>query len=123
MIPKSLRYWFFAHFVIDIIFGIPLILFPTWTLNLFGFEAANLLLARLVGAALVAIGGTSLMIYKKDKSAYIPMLQLKLLWSGTAIVAIILSLNEGDMTAKYVILAIFASFFMVWFYYFKQLSK
>lgn len=123
MIPKNLRYWFMVHFVIDILFAVPLLLFPVWLLELLRFETTNLLLARMIGAALVGIGGVSFVMHNKDTSAYIPMLQLKLLWSGTAIVAIILSLNEIEAITAWFLLAIFSLFFVIWGYYFRLLSK
>lgn len=122
-IPTGLRHWFVAHFIIDILFAAPLILFPSWLLQVLGFETTNLLLARLVGAALVGIGGVSFIMHKKDISEYRAMLQLKLLWSGTAIIAIILSLNDTGTSTKWVLLTIFIVFFLVWGYHFKQLSK
>lgn len=123
MIPSGLRHWFIVHFIIDILFAVPLLLFPAWVLTVLGFEATNFLLARLIGAALVGIGGVSFIMHKKDRSAYIPMLQLKLLWSGTAIVAIILSLNDAETSAKWFLLAIFILFFLIWGYYFRLLSR
>lgn len=122
-IPTGLRHWFITHFVIDMIFAIPLILFPTWLLSTLGFETTNLLLARLVGAALVGIGGTSLIMHKKDISAYVTMLQLKLLWSGTAIIAIILSLRDENVITLWFLLAIFVIFSLIWGYYFKLLTN
>ena len=122
-IPTGLRHWFVAHFIIDILFAMPLILFPALLLQVLGFETTNLLLARLVGAALVGIGGVSFIMHKKDISEYRAMLQLKLLWSGTAIVAIILSFKDTDTSVKWFLLEIFIVFFLVWGYYFKKLSK
>jgi len=122
-IPTGLRHWFVAHFIIDILFAVPLILFPALLLQVLGFETTNVLLARLIGAALVGIGGVSFIMHKKDISEYRAMLQLKLLWSGTAIIAIILSLNDTGTSTKWVLLAIFLAFFLVWGYYFRQLSK
>ncbi len=122
-IPTGLQRWFVAHFIIDILFAVPLILFPAQLLQVLGFETTNLILARLIGAALMSIGGVSLAMHKKDISAYLPMLQLKLIWSSSAIVAIILSLNDTGTTTKWFLLAIFIVFFLVWGYYYKQLSK
>lgn len=122
-IPKSLRYWFLAHFFIDILFAIPLLLFPAWLLEGVGFETTNLLLARMVGAALIGIGGVSLIMRNKDTSAYIPMLQLKLLWSGTVIIALVLSFSETKTTIQLVLLATFMAFFLIWLHYFRLLSK
>lgn len=122
-IPPGLRHWFIVHFIVDILFAVPLLLFPAWLLTVLEFETTNLLLARLIGAALIGIGGASLIMHKKDRSAYLPMLQLKLLWSGAAIVAIILSLNEVETITLWFLLAIFSLFFLIWGYYFQLLSR
>lgn len=122
-IPKGLRHWFIIHFIVDMLFAVPLILFPTWLLSILGFETTNLLLARLVGATLVGIGGTSFIMHKKDISAYLTMLQLKLLWSGTAIIAIMLSLKDENIITLWFLLAIFIIFFLIWGYYLKLLTN
>ena len=52
MVPRSLRFWFVTHFVVDFIFAIPLLIAPVWFLTTFGFENPDPFTARLVGAAL-----------------------------------------------------------------------
>ena len=59
MVPKSLRTWFVIHFVLDFIFAIPLILAPRAFLGLLGWTSIDPIAARLVGAALIGIGGES----------------------------------------------------------------
>ena len=116
-IPKLLRIWFIIHFITDMIFAIPLLFFSTWTLNLFGFPLENLLFVRIVGAALIGIGGASLFNYKKEKASYEIMLTLKIIWSLTAILAIIWSIIEGAPKITWLFLAIFIGFSIVWQYY------
>jgi len=82
----------------------------------------NLLLARMVGAALLSIGGTSLIMRNKTKDAYVTMLTLKLLWSGAVIVSILISLSEGAPRTTWAFLLIFIVFFLVWSFYFKKLK-
>jgi len=93
-IPTSLRRWFVIHFVADMLFGLPLLFAPAWTLQLMGFAVGNLYTARLVGAALIGIGGTSLLVKNKGIQTYQAMLTLKILWSLSAIVGLFLSLLE-----------------------------
>lgn len=119
-LPPSLRTWFVIHFALDYIVGIPLLLFPNWALGLFGFQE-SVLTARLVGAALLGIGGVSLVAHKKDKKVYSTLLSLKLIWSGAAIVGILLSILEGTPKVAWVFLAVFVFFFLLWGYYERKL--
>ena len=116
-IPKSLRIWFIIHFIADIIFAIPLIIAPAWTLGLFGFESVGALTARLVGAALVGIGGASLFMHKEGADSFNTMLTLKILWSNAAIIAILLSIVEGGPKSQWLFLGIFVVFAVIWIYY------
>jgi hypothetical protein len=120
-VPTSLRYWFLAHFVIDFVFAIPLLVAPLWTLGLFGFETTTseaVLFARLVGAALIGIGGASLFMHKKGMETYSSMLTLKILWSSAAMVAIGISVFEGSAPEEALwFLRIFIIFNAIWIYY------
>ena len=59
MVPSSLRVWFVIHFVLDFIFAAPLLVAPKFMLTLFGWSTIDPLASRLVGAALMGIGGES----------------------------------------------------------------
>ncbi len=111
---KSLRIWFFIHFLVDILFAIPLFLFPEWTLGLFGIVSEPVV-ARLVGAALVGIGGTSIFTDTDDEFSI--MLKLKVLWSSAAIVALLWSLIEGASSLIWILVVVFVVFSGVWWYY------
>ncbi len=114
-IPHSLKRWFTIHFLADILFAIPLIIAPTWILSLFGFTEITPLLARLVGAALVGIGGASL--FTKTKEQFEIMLTLKIIWSVTAIIGLLWSLAEGVPASVWSIVVVFVFFSGVWMYY------
>ncbi len=116
-VPASLRVWFLAHFIADMLFGIPLLLLPAFTLSLFGLSVTDLLFARLVGAALLGIGGASLTMRRAGKEAYRAMLDLKIIWSLSAIFAISLSLVGGAPKAVWGFLLIFIVFSVSWIYY------
>lgn len=115
---KSLRVWFKIHFLVDILFAIPLFLFPIWTLGLFGIVSEPVL-ARLIGAALVGIGGVSYLT--KTKQEFKILLKLKVLWSSAAIVALVWSVIEGASSLIWVLVVVFVLFFGVWWYYLKRL--
>jgi hypothetical protein len=118
MVPRSLRFWFVVHFVLDFIFAVPLLLAPIWFLTLFGFQNPDPFTARLVGAALLGIGGESLLGWEAPIDAFRAMLNLKIIWSLAAIGGIMLTLifNGGPFMA-YVTLVIFAGFSGLWMYY------
>ena len=122
-IPKSLRYWFIAHFLIDMLFAIPLIVAPLYTLTLFGFSGENTLTARLVGAALMGIGLTSLLENKKGRDSYSTLLTLKIIWSIFAEIAILISIMEGAPNTAWLMFAIFVIFTITWIKYRIDLGK
>ncbi len=116
-VPNSLRTWFAIHFLVDILFALPLLFYPVWFLNLFGFTITETLTARLVGAALIGIGGTSLLLNKKGLETYNALLSLKIIWSISAIIGIILTILESSQKSLYLFLLIFILFSSIWVYY------
>src|SRR5262245_39541556 len=58
-VPESLRRWFVVHFVVDLVVAVPLLVAPRFFLGKLGWACVDPASARLVGAALVAIGGQS----------------------------------------------------------------
>lgn len=122
MMPKSLRRWFIIHFIVDMLFAIPLLFFPHYLLSFLGWTAVEPFTARLVGAALFSIGGVSLWMNKEGKESYSVMLRLKLLWSGAAMLAILLSMLDGAPLFGWAALAIFAGFFCVWAWFLREVS-
>lgn len=121
--PKSLKIWFIIHFIVDMIFAIPLLFFPDFFLEWFGLIMFETATARLTGAALVGIGGTSFVIRNASVDAYRALLKLKLLWSGSAILALTLALWSGEVSQLWIILIIFAGFFALWSYYLGRLES
>ena len=118
MVPRSLRFWFVVHFVVDFVFAIPLLLAPVWLLTLFGFANPDPFTARLVGAALLGIGGESLLGWEGPIEAFRAMLNLKIIWSLAAIGGIMLTLLvSGGPLMAYLLLLIFAGFSGLWMYY------
>ncbi len=119
-IPRSLQWWFKVHFLVDILFALPLIIAPGWILGWFGFTEIGFtksasLLARLVGAALMGIGGASL--FTKTKEQFEIMLTLKIIWSFTAIIGLVWSLAEGAPASVWMIVVVFTLFSGLWMWY------
>ncbi|MBU0727999.1 hypothetical protein KKA95_04915 [Patescibacteria group bacterium] len=122
-VPTSLRIWFTIHFAVDMIFAFPLLFAPEWTLGLFGISMAASLTARLVGAALIGIGGVSLVVRHESADVFHALLTLKILWSLSAMVAILLYISEGGPQTSWIILSVFLVFFFIWVYYKNRLGK
>jgi hypothetical protein len=121
-IPQGLRRWFIIHFIADLILAIPLFIAPIWFIQLFGFENANPVIARLVAAALFGIGGTSFLIRNATVQTYQALLTLKIIWSTAAIIGSLLAIIEGASTSTWIIIALFLPFSIIWIYYQKKLS-
>jgi hypothetical protein len=122
MVPKNLRTWFVVHFITDYLFGIPLLVAPVLTLSLLGWSTIDPATTRLVGAALLGIGGESLLGINARLDTYIALLNLKIIWSLSAILGILLSIIQGSPPMSWAILAIFIIFSAAWIYYRLQLG-
>jgi hypothetical protein len=121
MVPKSLRTWFVIHFIADYLFGLPLLIAPVWTMTIFGWITIDPVTTRLVGAALLGIGGESLLVRNATIEIYRAMLNLKIIWSLSAILGILLSILDGSPPLAWGFLAIFAGFSILWIGYRFQL--
>jgi hypothetical protein len=124
MISKGLRTWFVIHFAIDIIFAIPLLVAPLPFLTLLGWTAVDPYTARLVGAALMAIGIESYLGRNAGVEAFQGMLNLKIIWSATAIAGTLLTMMSGYWPwGAWLLLAAFIPFNIIWVYYRRQLRN
>lgn len=121
-IPRSLTIWFRIHFAIDYLIGIPLFFFPFQTLSFFGWTVIDPTAARLVAAALFAVGGASLMHATADRETMIALLDLKIIWSGAAILGLIASLLTGATASNWIFLLGFLFFAVIWIRYRNTLS-
>lgn len=119
-VPAHLRTWFHVHFIVDMIFALPLMIAPVWVLGMLGFSPVDPFATRLVAAALFGIGGVSTLLNSKGTEFYKSMLTLKLIWSGTAVVGLVWTLLSTPVFMGWIIAAIFAAFFILWGYYYRQ---
>jgi hypothetical protein len=122
-IPRGLRTWFVIHFVADMLFGIPLLFFPEQIMPWFGWTNIDPIMSRLVGAALLGIGGESLLSRNAAREVFRPFLRLKIFWAVGAILGIALGISAGGPTQAWLFLLIFSIFLLVWIYYHFQLNK
>ncbi|MBK8265547.1 MAG: hypothetical protein IPK80_29985 [Nannocystis sp.] len=122
-VPPALRTWFVIHCLADLLFAIPMMLAPVFTLELFGWTEVDPLTTRLVAAALVGIGVESYLGRGSDHQHFVGMLRLKMLWSGAANLGIALSIAQGAPTMAWLFQGIFAGFFVLWTSYFLRLRR
>lgn len=117
-VPRGLRTWFLVHFWVDMVVAVPLFVAPVWTTQSLGFVGVDPLFARLVAAALLGIGGVSAMARDKTVDVYRVLLALKLIWSSTAIIALVIALFvHPPSVGLYLALGLFTLFFFVWRHY------
>ena len=86
--PSALRTWFVAHFAVDWAVGIPLLVAPESLLRFFGWHEIHPIATRLFAAALLAIGGQSLLGRNGSVNEFRAMLNLKLIWAAAAVIAL-----------------------------------
>jgi len=120
-VPNSLKQWFTVHFIADMLFALPLMVAPVWTLTLFGFPLVDPYTTRLVAAALFGIGGVSFLRKEAHIESYRTMLLLKIIWSGAAIVGLTWSLYDNYVPIAVVVLGIFVLFNVLWVHYYRRL--
>jgi len=116
-VPKALKNWFVVHFVFDMVFAIPLFLFPEEFLGLLGWHSIDPFTARIVAAALFGIGIESFLARNAEAETYKNMLNLKLIWSMSAIIGIGLSIYQSpyeSIFAEWFFLMVFAVFNILW---------
>ncbi|HVR62988.1 MAG TPA: hypothetical protein VMU50_13885 [Polyangia bacterium] len=113
-LPASLRAWFVAHSIIDVVVAIPLMICPTFVLGHLGWTAIDPVATRLVAAALLAIGLQSFFGRNDGIESYRAMLRLKVIWSLAAVAGVFVAIAEGAPPAAWAVLAIFVVFLGVW---------
>jgi len=120
-VPNSLRTWFIIHFAVDMLTGIPLLLFPELVMSLLGWETIDPITSRVVGAALMGIGIESYLGRNASTEVFRAMLNLKVIWSSSAILGIGLGIWKGGSQTGWLFLGIFIVFWVVWIYYWRKL--
>lgn len=125
-VPAALRLAFLFHFWADLVFALPLFFFPVGFLTLLSWPVADPVAARLVAAALFAVGGKSYIERNAGIAVYRSMLSLKIIWSFFATVGLFYSLVSGEFGSQLVgsaLTLIFFSFHLLWWYWYRRLSS
>ena len=123
LVPWSLRTWFRVHGVLDLVAALPLLLFPQRILGLLGWTAVDPVATRLCGAALLGIGGASILVERHGLAGYRALLGLKVVWSVAAIFALLAGIADGAPPAAWAFLSIFIAFSGIWMSYVIRLRQ
>ncbi len=122
VVPESLRRWFVVHFWADVLAALPLFLAPRQVLGWLGWAEVDPIATRLVAAALFGIGIESYLGRNADVQAFRGMLNLKVIWSASAVLGLLWSQLDGGPKAGWALLAIFLTFHLLWLRYRLQLG-
>lgn len=123
---RWLRIWFIIHFYADIIFAIPLFLFPEYILQLAGWQTVDPIATRGVAAALFGIGIESYLGRNSSSETYKNLLNLKIIWSFAATIGLLIALIQNVYNRPlmlWIMFFIFVLFHILWIYWRIQLQK
>jgi len=118
--PKFLKIWFIIHFFTDLIFAVPLFLFPVDFLQLLDWHTIDPLATRIVAAALLAIGIESFLGRNASVETYKNMLNLKIIWSAAVVAGVSISIYQSSYSTtifEWLLLLIFLLFNIIWVYW------
>lgn len=121
-----MKIWFLIHFVVDILFALPLMVAPTAFLSALGWKVVDPIASRLVAAALLGIGIESLLSVKSPAPTFVGLLNLKIIWSSAAIAGLVVSLVfAAAQTSRlaWAVAGIFLMFDIVWIYWRRRIDE
>jgi len=110
--PDILKIFFIMHFIIDILFALPLFFIPELMLTALGWINVDTITARMVSAALFGIGTESFLCRNSSTEVYISMLNLKIIWSFAAMSGLLIALVSGKFIYNIVGICLFITFFL-----------
>lgn len=120
-IPRGLKITFLAHFIVALIFGLAFLLLPGQTGGLYGMQAPQLDVYRLLGAALLGYAASSWLGYQASTWESVRIVVfMEMLWTllGTLVMLYAL-IFSGFPALGWVNAVIFAAFCVAfsWYYY------
>ena len=116
-VTVGLRRWFVVHFAIDWLVGLPLFVAPEPMLRWFGWPQVDPIATRLFAAALLAIGGQSLLGRNGSVGEFRAMLNLKLIWASAAGIGFAIAVLTGEPAPAWLGLAVVAGFLGLWVFW------
>jgi hypothetical protein len=116
---KSLRYTFLVHAIVAVLFGLPLLLAPGRFLGIFDWLPIDPIMARLFGAALIALGWGSYRGWRAAVRSDVEiLLQVEVIFTVLATVGILRHLVGGSWPwYVWMIFIFFVVFAVAWIYH------
>ena len=90
---------------------------------LFGWKTVDPIASRVVGAAFMGIGIESYLGRNASLEVFRAMLNLKVIWSSSAIIGIGLGILKGGPQIGWFFMGIFTIFWFVWISYWRKLRE
>ena len=116
---KGLEIVFLVHFIVGLILGIIFLFIPETYCTLVGVTMTDYGILRLVGAASLALGGSSFLAYRsKDWEKAKLLVQLDLIWLVSAIVGLVWWLIESGPVAGWWVFGMFVAFLGAFVYFY-----
>ncbi len=123
MVPNALRTWFVVHFIADWLFALPMFFIPVEFMQLLGWDCVDPVATRIAAAALFGIGTQSFIDRNATIASFKTMLEMKIIWSGTASVGLLWSALTGSPPMTWGLLLVFVGFNANWTYWRLRLAR
>lgn len=120
-----LRVWLILSFIVDMLFGVPLLLVPHDIAAVFGFVDQGVFVLRLLGAALIGLGVGSMLVCREREewAGFEAIVRLKIVWTVLSLIAILWSIFDGAPKSAWIFFDIFLVFAIGWIYFGWKLRK
>ena len=116
---KGLKIVFLVHFIVGLILGIIFLFIPKIYCDLVGVVMTDHGVLRLIGAASLALGGSSFLAYRsKDWEKAKLLVLTDLIWLVSAIAGLVWWLIESGPVVAWWVFGMFVAFLGVFVYYY-----
>ncbi|HVX97911.1 MAG TPA: hypothetical protein VHK47_23555 [Polyangia bacterium] len=125
-VPRTLRTWLLVHAAVATAAGLPLLAAPELALGRIGWTCVDPVSARLLGAALLALGAQSFFVRDAGVPLTRAVLRLNLVWSLASAVGLFVGIGASAPNAAWIALSTQIAFAGVWLHHairFRQLER
>lgn len=116
-VPMALRRSLVLDAIVDGVLGLLLFIAPEPALRAFGWHAVDPIATRLLAAALFGMSGQTWLGRNGDVAEIRAGLNLKVIWTGVAMVGLAIAVAAGSPALATVALIAFGAFFAQWIYW------
>jgi len=99
-VRSGLKWTFLLHFIVALFFGLILLFVPEWWGNLTNWPVGDVAMYRLVGAAMLGYGTSSILAYRETNwEKVILVVRMEIVWTGLATLVFLWALLFADAPA------------------------